>query len=704
MSKSDRFDDPQYYLNRELSWLEFNQRVLYEGMNPGLPAAERLKFLAIVGSNLDEFFMVRVAALMQQRSAGIKSKDPAGLTPIQQLNLIQERTREMVSQQTEAINQILSDLKNSDVQILSRHDYSSSQHQYLQTYFAQEMLPVLTPMALPDPDSAPLIPALQLNIILRISHPSDPSGEPSIVVIPVPGQFLRFIPVPGGPLPTLTPVEEVVASQAAQLFPHRTILADSVFRITRDADVEIQEDEAGDLLSQIEQAVISRRRRKPVQLEIPSETDPFLKKWLMAFWSLTDQEVYEIRGWLQSRRWFELVRHPAMQKCRLEDWTPKPSPHLSGIDEIWDSIRQQDILLFHPYESFEPVIQLLNTAADDPQTLAIKQTLYRTAGNSTIVRALARAARNGKEVTVLVELKARFDEATNINWARHLEDAGCHVIYGVARLKTHAKALVIVRRDEGRIRRYVHLATGNYNEDTVKIYSDLGLLTCDDEIAADVGSFFNLLTGQTDAIHCSHLSIAPNDLRNRFIHLIEREIQTSSPDQPGWIIAKVNSLQDPGICQALYRASMAGVKIQLNVRGICCLRPGIPGISETIEVRSIVGRFLEHARIFSFRNGGHEEVYLSSADWMRRNLDRRLELLFPIRNTVLRKQIQDYLKIWFSDDVNAWRLRSDGTYEKIKTGSKAMCAQKIFCDKARDAARMIKQSIPQFRPMKRPDY
>jgi len=335
--------------------------------------------------------------------------------------------------------------------------------------------------------------------------------------------------------------------------------------------------------------------------------------------------------------------------------------------------------------------------------LAIKQTLYRTAGNSSIIRALARAARNGKEVSVLVELKARFDEANNVNWARQLEDAGCHVIYGIARLKTHAKALLVVRREEGRIRRYFHLGTGNYNEDTAKIYSDLGLLSCDDQIAADIGSFFNLLTGQTDAIHCSHLAVAPNDLRRRFIQLIEREIQTSSPDQPGYIMAKVNSLQDTGICQALYRASMAGVKIQLNVRGICCLRPGIPGVSETIEVRSIVGRFLEHARIFSFRNGGHEEMYLSSADWMRRNLDRRLELLFPIRNPGVRKQIQEYLKTWFSDDVNAWRLLPDGTYEKIKTGSKPICAQKIFCDKAKEATRILKHSSPQFRPMKRSD-
>jgi polyphosphate kinase len=438
-----------------------------------------------------------------------------------------------------------------------------------------------------------------------------------------------------------------------------------------------------------------------VRLTVSARSDPRLRKWLADWLKLDEGQVYEVDGPQEAAALMELSVRPGFDELKIDDWPPQVPRDLIGTDDLWDAIQDHDVLLLHPYESFDPVVKLVEQAADDPQVLAIKQTLYRTSGDSPVVQALARAARNGKEVTALVELKARFDEWRNVNWARRLEDAGVHVIYGVAGFKTHAKALLVVRRQE-HIQRYVHLATGNYNDRTARLYSDFGLMTCDRDLASDVAAFFNLLTGYSESVGWAKLAVAPIGLLQKFLDLVEREIQASSPDRPGLIMAKTNSLEEPEICRALYRASQAGVKVMLNVRGICCLRPGLAGVSENIEVRSIVDRFLEHARIYYFRNGGHEEVYLSSADWMRRNLKKRLELLFPVTDPGHRRRLIDALRTYFDDNVKAWQLSSDGTYQRVARKGPRVRAQQKFYRDAVSAVREAAHAAPQFRPLTRP--
>ncbi len=521
------------------------------------------------------------------------------------------------------------------------------------------------------------------------------------MVVPIPLQLSRFIALPSEKDLHLAWLEEVIAANLSALFPGCEVLASAVFRIARDADVELHDDEVENLLSEMENAVFARRRRAAVRLSITSRPDPRLKKWLMQWLNLGEESVYEMDT-LNAAALMELVNRAGFDDLKLEDWPPQQPRDLIGADDLWQAVQDHDVLLFHPYESFDPVVRLLEQAAEDPQVLAIKQTLYRTSGDSPIVRALGRAAQNGKEVTALVELKARFDEARNINWARRLEDAGVHVIYGIAGYKTHAKALLIVRRQEQHIHRYVHLATGNYNDRTAQLYSDIGLMTCDRDIASDVAAFFNLLTAYSESVGWSKLAIAPTGLKQRFLDLIDREIQVSTPDRPGLIMAKTNSLQDPEICRALFRASKAGVKIMLNIRGICCLRPGIPGVSENIEVRSIVDRFLEHSRIFYFFNGGHEEVYLSSADWMQRNLSRRLEILFPVIDPNLRRRLIKILETFFVDNIKARRLLPDGSYETIARKGAKIRAQQKFYQEALAAVREAAHAEPQFRPLTSP--
>jgi len=427
-----------------------------------------------------------------------------------------------------------------------------------------------------------------------------------------------------------------------------------------------------------------------------------MREWLLESLELTEADLYEIDGMLDAAALMEVANRQGYENLKNPDWPAQPPRDLIGSEDTFEALRSQDVLLHHPYESFDPVVRLVEQAADDPNVLAIKQTLYRTSGDSPIIRALARAAENGKQVTVLVELKARFDESRNVTWARQLEDTGCHVIYGVAGFKTHAKALLIVRREAGVVRRYVHLATGNYNDKTAKLYSDIGLMTSDADLTVDVANFFNLITGNTEAAVYTKLTIAPTGLRQKFYDLIEREIDVSTPEQPGLIMAKANSLQDPGICRRLYRAGQAGVKVLLNVRGICCLRPGVAGVSDHIEVRSIVDRFLEHARIFYFRNGGHEEVYLSSADWMGRNIDRRLELLFPVLDPRLRRRVIGWLEVYFADNLKAKRLLADGGYEPVQGPGKAVRAQLELYQEAAGAARNVERSTLRFRPLSRP--
>ena len=694
---------PDLYLNRELSWLEFNDRVLREGLSAEVPLIERLKFLAIVSSNLDEFFMIRVAGLMQQRTADVTATDFSGLTPREQLDAIGRRTHQMVAEQTAGVRAALEELAGHGLSIVDRRRWSPEQAIAVRTYFHREILPILTPLAVEDLDPCPLLPGLRLQVGLVVRTKKDDQTVEKVAVVRVPTQLPRFVPIPSGTAsPSYAWLEDVILAHIGQAFPGCEVLATVLFRLTRDADVEIQDDDAEDLLLSVEEAVLDRRRRGAVRLEISARPDPRVLGWLTTTHGLAADEVYEIDGMLDTTALWSLAGMSGFETLRYPDWPPRRAQDLLGVEdgEIWELLQERDVLLIHPYESFDPVVRLVELAAADPNVLAIKQTLYRTSGDSPIVRALERAAAAGKEVTAMVELKARFDEARNITWARRLEDAGCNVIYGVVGLKTHAKALLIVRRESGRIQRYVHLATGNYNDRTARLYSDVGLMTTNRDIASDLAAFFNLLTGYSEAVGWSKLTVEPGLLKERFIELIEREAEVSTPDRPGLVMAKVNSLQDREIIRALYKASQAGVQIRLNVRGICCLRPGVAGVSEKIEVRSIVDRFLEHARIFYFRNGGHEEVYLSSADWMRRNLDKRLEIIFPVIAPHLRRRLIEALRTYFADNVKARELRADGSWQPVVRHGVAVRAQEQLYDETVEAVRVAEHAGLRFRPLR----
>ncbi|MBN2580752.1 MAG: polyphosphate kinase 1 [Pirellulales bacterium] len=747
----DSLKSPELYVNRELSWLEFNQRVLEEGLSTDLPPLERLKFLSIVSSNLDEFYLVRVAGLMQQKAAKVRRRDPSGMTPAEQLTAVSRRVQRMYAQQAEGIRNVLAALAAEGLVVWRRPDWTPEQQQFLRAYFTREILPLLTPLSMEDLDPRPLLPSLQICVAAVVSGESPgkdeksriksrgskvegrrskveqagPSSAPTFsnlqspipnpsatgaengpahaekfVVVPIPTQLPRWITLPSEEGLHLAWTEEAIAANLSALFPGSEVQATAVFRIARDADVVLDDEEVEDLLRAMEKVVQSRRRRAAVRLTLSQDPDPRIRCWLVDWLKLDEENVFEVEA-LAAGLLMDLALRSGFDNLKIKDWPPQTPRDLLGADDLWAAVQDHDVLLFHPYESFDPVVRLVEQAAADPQVLAIKQTLYRTSGDSPVVQALGRAAQNGKEVTVLVELKARFDESRNIQWARRLEDAGVHVIYGVAGLKTHAKALLIVRREAQRLERYVHLATGNYNDRTARLYSDIGLLTCDKDLASDVAAFFNLLTGYSEPVGWSKIRIAPSGLKEEFINLIEREIQVSTADRPGLIMAKINSLQDPDIVRALYRASRAGVKIRLNVRGICCLRPGVPGVSEHIEVRSIVDRFLEHARVYYFRNGGHEEVYLSSADWMRRNLKRRLEILFPVVDRRLRQRLIGILETCFADNQQAWRLNTDGTYDRVARRGSKIRAQQQFYQEAVHAARQFAHATPQFRPLTR---
>lgn len=694
--QQDKTEPTELFINRELSWLAFNQRVLEQALRASLPPLERLKFLAIFSTNLDEYFMIRVAGLMQQASAGVRKKDPAGLTPRQQLDAIAQTAQALVQRHTQAVNSLLDELRTHGLAVLKPHEWTKEQRDYLRDFFDHEMLPVLTPLAVQELDPCPLLPGLQMHVAITVAGPD--AGR--LLVVPIPAMFIRFMTVPSREGTVLVTVEDIVADNAARLCPEAKIVSVDVFRLTRDADISIQEDEAGDLLETVEDAVLARRRRAVVRVEVNAAASQPLLDWLCKTYELHQSDIYPTNGLLNGGSFWDIVGRSGYERLRLPDWPAQTPQDLLGYDSIWEAVSDKDVLLFHPYESFEPVVKLLRQASEDAEVLAVKQTLYRTSGDSPIIDALEQAAENGKEVTVLVELKARFDEARNVDWARRLEDAGCHVIYGVTGFKTHAKALLIVRREKGRIRRYVHLATGNYNDKTARMYSDIGLLTCDSRVAADVATFFNLLTGFSESTAMEKLSIAPLSLRRKLIEMIDREIAASSPDRPGLIIAKTNALEDIEICRALYRASQAGVKVRLNVRGICCLRPGIKGVSENIEVVSILDRFLEHARIYYFSNAGHPEVYLSSADLMGRNLDKRFEILFPVLEVRLKARLTAILETYFSDTAQSWRLGSDGVYTPAKTGKKPLGAQSVFYRQAVEAQNNNQMFSARFKPIK----
>ena len=702
MAKNKKFNETELFVNRELSWLEFNHRVLVQGLDESLPLLERLKFLAIVSSNLDEFFMVRVASLFQQKNAGVRKRDASGLTPTQQLKLINIRVKHMIDTQSDGVKDVIAKLKENGLSITDKTEWTIAQKEYIRSFFVNEIEPALTPLAMDEFDPYPLLPGRQLTVAVAIKGDKKKEIENKIILIPVPGILNRFVRIPSDSGESYALLEDVIAENVDVMFKQEKIIATSYLRIIRDADVAVTGDEAGDLLGMIEQALVERKRRGAVTLEISKGTNGVIKKWLDEWLKIELGYVFEIDGMIDRTSLMQMAMIRGFEKHKIPDWPAQMPKDLLDGEDVFQTLQQKDVLLFHPYESFDPVVEILKSAAADPDVLAIKQTLYRTSSDSPIINALQTAADNGKEVTVLVELKARFDEARNVNWAKQLEDAGCHVIYGVAGLKTHAKAMLIVRRENGRIHRYAHLATGNYNDKTAKLYSDIGLLTSDYELCKDVGAFFNLLTGSSEIVGWSKMAIAPTDLRHKIDDLIEREIRSSTPDKPGLIMVKINSLEDKKIAQALYKASQAGVKVMLNIRGICCLRPGIKGVSENIEVVSIVDRYLEHARIFYFSNGGHQEIYLSSADWMGRNLDRRLETFFPIKSSKHEKRLKNILGTYFVDNRNAFTMNSDGTYDRKKEGKKKIRSQEKFYEEACSAVESKKHSQMKFIPLAKP--
>lgn len=711
--------DSQYYIPRDLSWLEFNHRVLQEGLDSNVPLAERLKFLAITSSNLDEFFKVRVAGAKQQAASSLES---TSMEALDLLAKISSRAHQLVESQSRGIQEAFHQLRPFGIRIRHYNELDDKSREYLRSHFEKDILPILTPLAVEDMIPSPLLPALQLHIALLLRIPAHfelsktifPPREvlseseeylEKLAVIPVPTQLSRWILLSESQERSeYVLLEQMIAANADLLFPGCEILAGSVFRITRDEDVLIQED-FENYAKVVEDAVLSRKRRESVRLELQAKPDSRILSVLLRQLRLRQEDVYEQTALLDATVLMELSEHSRLKKEHYEEWLPVTPMDLMDCEDIWDRISQEDVLLFHPYEKFSPVVELLEKAALDPDVLAIKQTLYRTSGDSPIVKALTKAAKMGKEVSVLVELRARFDEYRNIQWTRQLEDAGCHVIYGISGYKTHAKAMLIVRRERGRIQRYVHLATGNYNDKTARLYSDLGLMTCHREITADVAAFFNMLTGYSEAVGWKRLTVEPVLLKRRFIELIEREIAVSTPEQPGKIRVKLNALEDRNVIEALYRASRQGVQIELNIRGICCLRPGVKGVSENITVRSIIDRYLEHARIFHFHNGGSPEVYLASSDWMTRNLEHRLEILFPILSPGIRQRIIHMLDIYLSDNQKSQQLKSNGRWSKVTPpeGVPRIRAQEIFHWEAQEQA--MRPSHPPLRyiPLKRPE-
>jgi polyphosphate kinase len=657
-----RHKEPELFLNREVSWLEFNGRVLEEAMDAANPLLERLKFAAIVAGNLDEFFMVRVAALKNAVEEGDTAPDVAGLTPHQQLQQISLRTHEMIARLYGTVtDEIFPALGERGLRLLPVDVLDPAARSALSRDFVEQLLPALTPLAIDSSRPFPLLAGLSLNVAVLLA-PAEGEELPRLAVVQVPGRLPRLVRPAGTDGTTYVLLEEVLRSELEHLFPGQALLGSAVFRVSRDAELDLDDEGGRDFLKAVEEELRNRRKGAPVRLEVEAGVSDALLALLVERLELAAEDVYRVPGPLDLRAFFPLVDLPTLEDLR--DPPLKPIEVAEAQGNLFATLDERDLLLQHPYESFAPVVALVSGAAEDPDVLAIKQTLYRTSGDSPVVRALARAAENGKQVTVLVELMARFDEQSNIRWARSLEESGAHVIYGVRGYKTHAKICLVVRRGQKGIRRYVHLGTGNYNDKTARLYTDFGLMTADRAIGEDASAFFNALTGYSDPPKMKKLTMAPTHLRERVLSLIDREKRRAEAGQAAEIRAKMNSLVDEDIIRGLYEASKAGVKIRLNIRGICCLRPGVKGVSETIEVVSIVDRFLEHARVFHFRNGGEEEFYLSSADWMPRNLDRRVELLFPVEAPECREEIRTTLDAMFADNVKARRLQADGSYKR----------------------------------------
>lgn len=667
MKNTSELTENEQYFNRELSWIEFNARVLAEAMNPDNPLLERVKFAGIVSSNFDEFFMVRVA--------GLNHDDSFYREVFRRCFDIMETQHRFFAEE------IVPALNQAGLRRMEPVNLVGRQKEYIHDLFHREILPLLTPIALHKDAPVPGLVNLSLYRVFELRKPSDPSFD-GYAVVEIPKNLSRIITLPSDVNFDFVLLGDVISFFAEELFHGFEIIDQGVLRITRRAQLSLDEEKDEDFAEVMAEAIRSRRLSPVIRLEITAseKMTAFFKELLQA----EDHMIYRTTSWIDLKSISQLAFHPSFDSLRMPKWTPCRVPLLENAEDIWSVISAKDVLVHQPYESFNTFISFLRQAAEDPDVLSIKQTLYRSGESSPVIRELERAAENGKQVTVLVELKARFDEERNIEWARRLMNAGATVLYGVAGLKTHAKACLVVRRETEGIRRYLHLSTGNYNEKTARLYSDMSLFTSSSELCADISSFFNIVTGYSQPGIFSKIEIAPFGLRRRFERLILREGLRSQKDQPGLIMAKMNSLVDSKIIQSLYRASQQGVKILLNVRGVCCLRPGIPGLSENIQVTSIVDMFLEHSRIFYFYNGGNPEVYLASSDWMPRNLDRRLEILFPVEDAKMKKYIAGILELYFKDNKHAWILQPDGTYQRRKPaeGEKPFRVQTYLCEQA----------------------
>ncbi len=689
--KNINFRAPQYYTNRELSWVEFDRRILSEATDPATPLFERLKFLAIVSSNLDEFVMVRVGSLYDMKQAGYDKPDIAGMTPSMQLDAVSASIHALVYDQYKAFRtKLLPELRTNGLELVKAHEnMTAAECKFADEYFRTLVYPVLTPMAVDSSRPFPLILNKSLNIGALVRK-KEGSKELVFATVQVPSVLPRVVVLPGSSnLKRVILLEEIIERNMKSLFLNYDIVCSHPYRITRNGDMSIDEDDAEDLLKEIEKSVKARKRGQALRLEIEHRADKRLVSFLKKELSIDDSEIYAIDGPLDLTALFKIISLPGFDNLKNPPFNPASVPELPAGCDIFSQIRKKDIMLFHPYQTFEPVVDFVRKASTDPDVLAIKQTLYRVSGNSPIIAALAQAAENGKQVTVLVELKARFDEEHNIVWAKMLEKAGCHVIYGLVGLKTHSKITLVVRHENDGIRRYVHLGTGNYNDATARIYTDVGLLTCNEQIGEDATAVFNMLSGYSEPKAWNRLILAPLWLKERFLYLIDREAKIAGGGKEGRIVAKMNSLSDPDIIEALYKASAAGVKIQLIVRGICCLKTGIKGVSENITVRSITGNFLEHARIFWFKNDENPEVFCGSADWMSRNLDRRVEIVFPITDDALKARLWHVLDTELKDNRRANILQPLGC-DYVKEGArqkKAVDSQLIAVREAIDMAR-----------------
>jgi polyphosphate kinase len=678
MTKKTENQKPLFF-NRDLSWVEFNRRVLAEGISVSVPLLDRLKFLSITSSNFDEFFMVRVAALKRAVRHGDQITCPSGTSPSVQLEEIDRRVRQIVRSQYSCLTEeLLPAMKARGIRYLGPAEWSAEQLRFIGKLFQDQIFPVISPVRLEEDEPFPFICGLRLHIAFIIAP--EEGGEEKTALVQVPGEENRviFLPDTGG-AKSFALLEELIIDQAEYLFPGYRIREAVVFRTTRDADMGVDEQRDEDFVQAMEQVIESRRTSRVVRLEISTHSAK-LRRHIVDRLEMEACDIYDIDGPLDLKSLMSLsLTHPD-PNLHESEWYPSRGAELNEDEEMWEALKDRDILLHHPYESFDAVTQLVQLASGDREVMAIKMTLYRTSGTSPIVKALKDAAANGKHVTAVVELKARFDEERNIRWAEELEQSGVIVVYGIAHLKIHAKALMIVRREDDRIRRYVHMGTGNYNDSTARLYTDMGLMTARDEITQDVALFFNAVTGYSNIPELKQLVMAPLALKGRIIRLIERETSRSSRDTPGHIRAKMNSLADPEVIGALYNASCAGVHIELNVRGICMLVPGVQGLSENIRVVSIIDRYLEHTRLFHFQNGGNDEYYLSSADWMPRNLERRVELMFPVVQENHKKRLSEALSVYFGANLKSHELRSDGSYRQLApaAGEEPRRAQEEF--------------------------